>query len=121
GGGAPGVRIGGPARGEPVGPRPAPDGPVRALALLPDRRFLLVGAERAPLALWDLTSGQRTRSWARHAGFATSLAVLPGGRFAVSGGSDRVVRLWEPSSGRIVREMSGHEDAVTAVAGGASR
>jgi WD40 repeat protein/serine/threonine protein kinase len=115
------VRLWDTAKAELVRTLSVPDGPVRALAFLPDGRFLLVAAERAALALWDLDSGQRTRSWARHAGFATSLAVLPGGRFAVSGGSDRVVRLWEPSSGRIVREMAGHEDAVTAVGAGASR
>src|SRR5262249_18449513 len=55
------VRIWDTASGELVRTLSVPDGPVRALALLPDRRFLLVGAERAPLALWDLTSGQRTR------------------------------------------------------------
>jgi WD40 repeat protein len=97
------------------------DGPVHALALLPDHRFLVVGVEGAPLALWDLASGRPVRSWARHAGFTTSLAVLAGGRLIASGSSDRVARLWDPSTGRPVREMAGHEDAVTAVAAGATR
>src|SRR5262249_51489884 len=63
------VRIWDTAKGEVVQIVSVPDGPVRALALVPDGRFLLVAAERAPLALWDLAAGQRTRSWARHAGF----------------------------------------------------
>jgi WD40 repeat protein/serine/threonine protein kinase len=94
------------------------DGKVRALALLPDQRFLVLGTENAPISLWDLASGRPVRAWAHHPGFATSLAVLPGGRLVVSGGSDRVVRLWDPATGRPVLEMPGHEDAVTAVAAG---
>jgi WD40 repeat protein len=93
-------------------------GKVRALALLPDQRFLVLGAESAPLTQWDLASGRPVRTWAHHPGFATSLAVLPGGRLVVSGGSDRVVRLWDPAAGRPVLEMTGHDDAVTAVAAG---
>jgi WD40 repeat protein len=96
------------------------DGPVRALAVLPDGRFLLVAAERAPLTLWDLVSGRAARAWSHQTGFATSLAVAPGGRVVVSGGSDRVVRLWDPASGRCLREMHGHDDALTAVAAGAT-
>jgi len=97
---------------------PLAEGKVRALALLPDQRFLVVGVENAPLAQWDLASGRPIRTWAHHAGFATSLAALPGGRLVVSGGSDRLVRLWDPETGRPVREMAGHEEAVTAVAAG---
>ncbi len=38
----------------------------------------------------------------------------------MSGGSDRIVRLWELATGRCLRELTGHEDAVSAVAAGAS-
>ena len=115
------VRLWNAATGQLVRALSVPDGPVRSLALLPDGRFLVVGVENGPLVLWDLSSGRHARSWTRHAGFATSLAVVPGGRLVASGGSDRVVRLWDPASGRTVHEMAGHEDAVTAVAAGATR
>ena len=94
---------------------------MRALAFLPDGRHLVVGAEGAPLTLWDLTAGRPARSWVRQTGFATALALVPGGRLVASGGSDRLVRLWDAASGRVVREMAGHEDAVTAVAAGETR
>jgi WD40 repeat protein/serine/threonine protein kinase len=96
---------------------PVTDGRVRAVALPPDQRFLVVGVENAPLVQWDLASARPVRTWAHHPGFSTCLAVAPGG-LVVSGGSDRVVRLWDPASGRPVFEMAGHEDAVTAVAAG---
>ena len=98
-----------------------PDGPIHALAALPDGRFLLVAAQNAPLTLWDLVSGQPARPWAHHTGWVTCLGLVPGGRFVVSGGSDRLVRLWDPATGQCVREMRGHEDAVTAVTAGETR
>jgi WD40 repeat protein/serine/threonine protein kinase len=98
-----------------------PEGPVHALCVLPDGRFLVVAAQKAALTIWDLVSGQPIRSWSRHTGFTTSLGLIPGGRLVVSGGSDRVVRLWDPAAGRCLREMRGHEDAVTAVVAGPSR
>ncbi len=112
------VRLWDAGSGEHLRTLPVTGGKVRALALLPDQRFLVVGLENAPLAQWDLASGRPVRTWAHHAGFATSLALVPGGPLVVSGGSDRVVRLWDPVTGRPVREMAGHEDAVTAVAAG---
>ncbi len=117
-GGGPEVRLWDAGTGQHLRTLPVTDGQVRALALLPDQRFLLVGVENAPLAQWDLASGRPVRTWAHHAGFATSLAVLPGGRLVLSGGTDRIVRLWDAATGRPVREMPGHEDAVTAVAAG---
>ncbi len=98
-----------------------PDGPVHALAALPDGRFLVVAAEKAPLSVWDLVSGHQVKAWTRQPGHVTCLSLLPGGRLVASGGSDRLVRLWDPASGRCVMEMSGHDDAVTAVAAGATR
>jgi WD40 repeat protein len=93
------------------------DGPVRALALLPDARTLLVSAEGAPIAVFDLETGQPVRSWSRHPGFSTSLAMADGGRLVVSGGSDRIVRVWH-AGGELLHALAGHEDAVTAVAAG---
>jgi WD40 repeat protein/ribosomal protein S27E len=98
-----------------------PDGPVHALAALPDGRFLVVAAEKAPLTVWDLVSGQAVKAWTRQPGHITCLALLPGGRLVASGGSDRVVRLWDPTTGRCVMELSGHGDAVSAIAAGATR
>jgi WD40 repeat protein len=98
-----------------------PDGPVHALAALPDGRFLVLAAEKAPLTVWDLVSGQQVKAWARQPGHVTCLSLLPEGRLLASGGSDRVVRLWDPADGRCVIEMRGHDDAVTAVAAGATR
>ncbi|HSD26467.1 MAG TPA: protein kinase, partial [Vicinamibacteria bacterium] len=117
-GSGPEVRLWDTGTGEHLRTLPVTDAKVRALALLPDHRFLVLSVENAPLAQWDLASGRPVRSWANHPGFATSLAVVPGGRFVVSGGSDRLVRLWDTATGRPVIEMSGHEDAVTAVAAG---
>ncbi len=94
-----------------------PEGPVRALLAMADGQHLLVAAEGAPLALWDLTGARQVRSFARQTGHATCLAALPAG-LVLAGGSDRIVRIYDQASGQCVREMAGHEDAVTAVAAG---
>jgi WD40 repeat protein/serine/threonine protein kinase len=98
-----------------------PDGPVHAMVALADGRFLLVAAEKGPLAIWDLVSGRQVKTWARQPGHVTCLSLLPGGRLVASGGSDRLVRLWDPTTGQCVMEMKGHDDGVTAVAAGATR
>jgi WD40 repeat protein len=92
------------------------EGTVHALLVLPDGRFLLVGAENAPLTLFDLLSGRPARAWVRHTGHATCLTLGPGTNQVLSGGSDRILRLWDVESGHCLREMAGHEDAVTGVA-----
>jgi WD40 repeat protein len=98
-----------------------PDGPVQALAALPDGRFVVVAAEKAPLTVWDLVSGQQVKAWTRHTGHAICLCLLPEGKLIASGGSDRVLRLWDPTTGQCMKEMPGHEDAITAVAAGPTR
>jgi predicted Zn finger-like uncharacterized protein len=96
-------------------------GPVRSLLVLPGGRFLVVGAEQAPLALWDVASGRPVRTFERVVGFATSLALTPGAPIVVAGGSDRTLRLYDAATGRCLREIVGHDDAVTAVAAGPTR
>ncbi len=99
-----------------------PDGPVHALVALPDLRFLVVAAEKAPLTLWDLLTGQAgTDLVASH-----RLRDLPRGG---PGWAVRGLRGLRPPAcasgtrraGKCVRELAGHDDAVTAVAAGPTR
>ena len=55
------VRLWDAATGQLIRTLSVPDGPVRSLALLPDGRFLVVGVESAPIAVWDLASGRPGR------------------------------------------------------------
>ena len=115
------VRVWDAASGQVLRTLAVEGGPVRALVVLPGGRFLLVGAEGAPLTQWDLTSGRAVRTFERTVGYPTSLALVPGAPIVVVGGSDRTVRVFDAAAGRCLREIAAHDDAVTAVAAGATR
>jgi hypothetical protein len=83
----------GPA-GRSLGPAPAADGRVRALAFSPDGSRLVAGLAGGAIAVHDLTDPARTVVAPAHEGPVTSVTVSPGGTSLISTGLDGTVRLW---------------------------
>jgi hypothetical protein len=74
-------------------------GHVEMVAVSPDGRQVLSGAEDRTAILWDLLSGREIRRLKEHFGVVRAVAFAPDGRRALSGGHDRIIRLWDIESG----------------------
>ena len=89
---------------------------VTAVAVTPDRPFVVSASWDGTLRVWELESGLTVRTLQGHRKAVTAVAVTPDGRRAVSGSRDRMLRVWDLESGQTVRTLEGHAKTVTAVA-----
>ncbi len=79
-------------------------GPVTALAVLPERR--LASSDDDTIRLWDLNTGAELAILKGHFHKVTTLAALPDGRLA-SGSTDKTIRLWDAKSGSEIARFDG--------------
>ncbi len=89
---------------------------VTAVAISPDGRYLVSGAENGVIYLWDLATGERLREFVGHADRITQLTFNKSGSEFLSGSADRVAILWNVTDGQILRRLTGHKGAVNSVA-----
>jgi hypothetical protein len=75
-------------------------GTVNAVAVTPDGRWVVSGADDQTLRVWDLESGECLRTLTGHESYVLRVQVTPDGRSAVSGGFDGLVKVWDLASGR---------------------
>jgi WD40 repeat protein len=96
-----------------------PEGPVFAsgvysVAVLPGGRVVSGAADRT-LRVWDLATGETTRTLEGHSDSVAAVAVLPDGR-VVSGSADATLRVWDLATGETTRTLEGHSHMVNALA-----
>eukprot|EP00741_Cyanophora_paradoxa_P018180 tig00021038_g17553.t1 len=89
---------------------------VNAVAVTPDGKRAVSGADDKTLRVWDLESGAEMRRLEGHDGDVWSVAISSDGTRAVSGSEDKTVRVWDLDSGAELRVLAGHIDDVHAVA-----
>ena len=97
------------------------EGPVWALAISPDGRWLVTGSRDKTARLWDLKAEEpeATARVLRAKGPVYALAISPDGRWLVTGSGDKTARLWdlkaeEPEANR--SRPQGAEGPVAALA-----
>lgn len=70
-------------------------GPISALAMSPDGRYLASAGEDLAINLWDLGSGRRIKKMLGHAATVYSMTFSNESSMLVTGGSDWTVRCWD--------------------------
>ena len=88
---------------------------VTAVAVTPDRPWVVSASGDCTLRIWELETGLVVRALEGHRKAVTAVAVTPDGRRAVSGSRDWTLRVWNLESGETMRTLEGHRKAVTAV------
>jgi WD40 repeat protein/tRNA A-37 threonylcarbamoyl transferase component Bud32 len=101
---------------------------VLGAAFSPDGRYIVTGDINCGLKLWNIDSGQKTRTFDGHESWVRSVAFSPNGRWVISGsgginkdgkvsiGEDNTVRLWDAEAGTEIRRYGRHELPITTVA-----
>lgn len=90
-------------------------GPISALAMSPDGRYLASAGEDLVINLWDLGSGRRIKRMLGHAATVYSMAFSNESSMLVTGGADWTVRCWDvkgaggPRTNRETNTMTGKE------------
>jgi WD40 repeat protein len=101
------------AGGEPM---EGAGGPVKALAISPDRRVLVAGTHAGALSFFDVASARHRLVRPRHVGAVNAIVYTPDGRRILSAGTDRRVRPLDVASGADLAPDDGHADGVTHIA-----
>ncbi|WP_328608837.1 hypothetical protein OG943_06870 [Amycolatopsis sp. NBC_00345] len=119
-------RLAGMVDGERGVPRPDPaaDPPLTArcqagwmyaVAVTPDGRLAVWGADDGGVRWWDFDHGDVV-TLTGHTDEVWAVAVTPDGRFALSGAADNTVRCWDLATGRCLQVLNGHRQRVRGVA-----
>ncbi|MEM7179193.1 MAG: c-type cytochrome [Pseudomonadota bacterium] len=89
-------------------------GPIKGVAVAPDRSRALTASFDYSVGLWDLGTNRLIRWLEGHEAAANDVAFLPGNR-AVSVGDDFDLILWDLETGHLLRRMEGHRGKLIAV------
>ncbi|MBI4563408.1 MAG: WD40 repeat domain-containing protein [Planctomycetes bacterium] len=89
---------------------------ITSVAFGPDGRHALSGSKDGTLALWDVETGQRLRTFEGHSADVRSVAFSPDGKYLLSGSLDTTLALWDVATGKRLRVFDGRDVWVTSVA-----
>lgn len=90
-------------------------GPVTAMALSADERFLVSAVGDNALRLWDLNAGRELARLPGHDGRVSFIAISPDGARAASASADRTLRLWALRKGGAAEVIGGFAAPLSAV------
>ena len=71
---------------------------VRAVAITPDKRYVLTAGDDETARLWDVAKGEEIRQFAGHSEGIRAAAMSPDGRFVLTGSGDHTARLWNAAT-----------------------
>jgi WD40 repeat protein len=75
---------------------------VTAVAVSPARQLAVIGSADHSIQVWDLASGEVTRTLAGHAGAITSLRISDDDRRLYSASTDHSIRIWNLDGGQLL-------------------
>jgi WD40 repeat protein len=80
-------------------------GPVFAVAISPDTRYLAAGSRNGDISLFSLDNRRMVYSQPAHDGIVWSLAVSADSRLLASAGEDGVVKIWSLAEGQLLWQL----------------
>jgi WD40 repeat protein/uncharacterized protein YecT (DUF1311 family) len=88
---------------------------IASVAFSPDGRYALSGSQDGTMMLWDVTTGDETRTFkAEEYYHVDSVAFSPDGRHVLSGGPS--IKLWDVATGKEIRSFKGHTGIESSIA-----
>ncbi|MBF0518657.1 MAG: protein kinase [Nitrospirae bacterium] len=88
---------------------------ITEMILSNDSRFLLSGSADGSIILWDINTGECSKTFEGHNGSVTSVSISQDSRLALSGGSDHTIKLWDTATGKFVKSLHAHTQDVLSV------
>ncbi|KAF9219415.1 WD40 repeat-like protein [Gyrodon lividus] len=91
-------------------------GPVCAVAVSGDGRWIASGGQQKNITIWDAATHEKVVEWGGHSDWVRSLAFSPDSARLVSGSDDETVIVWSTTTGeRLAGPLKRHSDWVYSV------
>jgi WD40 repeat protein/serine/threonine protein kinase len=88
-------------------------GPISAVAVTEDGKWVVTGSGDGTAKIWDTAKGCQLQSLDHHFGISV-VAVTGDGKWVVTGSGDGTAKIWDTASGRAVRTVPwGHGDLLS--------
>lgn len=88
---------------------------VEGLELLPGETEFMIALRGGGISVWNLESGELSRTFQHDGREFTTLSVSSDGSRAVTGGSDGQIDVWDVATGACLQSFAGHAGPVQAV------
>jgi WD40 repeat protein len=88
---------------------------VWSIAFSPNSSQLVSSSSDRTLKLWNLQTGECTKTLTGHTQAIRSVAFHPNGQQLLSGSDDRTLRLWHINTGECLRVLPGHSSWISCV------
>ena len=91
---------------------------ISSIAISPDGQTLVSGGGGydKTIKVWNLDTGELSRTFAEHSRSVNSVAISPDGQTLVSGSDDNTIKVWSLHTGELLRTIEGHSHEVKSVA-----
>lgn len=89
---------------------------VNSVAFSPDGRTLASGSDDNTIKLWNVESGQQTKSLEGHTSSVKAVAFSRDGKTLASGSLDKTIKLWNVESGEQIRSLKDPASSAYSVA-----
>jgi len=92
------------------------DNRISTVIFSPDGKYLLSGNWGSAITLWDVSTGQKIKTFSGHKGRINALAFSSDGRRIVSAARDNMVKIWDVATGQELQTLAGHTGEVKSIA-----